>query len=90
MSLYSCLLSLGKIGHDGKEMLPSDSPNVNGYGFVGTPSPAPGVADSPMMTWGEIDSTPSRLDINNDALPSATPGPVFRVRDRFAFTFASY
>ena len=33
----------GKIGVDGKEMLPGTSPKVNGYGFVGTPSPAPGM-----------------------------------------------
>lgn len=59
-------------------MRPSDSPHVNGYGFVGTPSPAPGVADSPMMTWGEIESTPSRLDAS-DFQPASTPGPKFRV-----------
>lgn len=32
----------GKIGIDGKE-LSSDSPEVNGYGFVKTPSPMPGI-----------------------------------------------
>jgi len=32
----------GKIGHDGKELLPTATPKVNGYGFMGTPSPAPG------------------------------------------------
>ncbi len=35
-------LKLGKIGHDGKELLPEQSPQVNGWGFVATPSPAPG------------------------------------------------
>ena len=30
-----------------------------------------GVEDSPLMTWGEIDSTPARLE-------TATPGPAFR------------
>ncbi len=32
----------GRIGPDGKEILPSQSPKVGGYGFVDTPSPAPG------------------------------------------------
>ena len=32
----------GRIGADGKEILPSATPKVNGYGFVVTPSPAPG------------------------------------------------
>lgn len=32
----------GKVGPDGKELIPQESPKVNGYGFVTTPSPAPG------------------------------------------------
>ncbi|XP_033115755.1 splicing factor ESS-2 homolog [Anneissia japonica] len=52
----------GKIGHDGKEILESETPRVKGYGFVSAPSPVPGVHDSPLMTWGEIESTPMRLD----------------------------
>lgn len=32
----------GKVGPDGKELIPQESPKVNGYGFVATPSPAPG------------------------------------------------
>ncbi|MGH0163724.1 UNVERIFIED_CONTAM: hypothetical protein FKN15_062975 [Acipenser sinensis] len=32
----------GKVGPDGKDLLAQDSPKVNGYGFLGTPSPAPG------------------------------------------------
>ncbi|KAL7986814.1 hypothetical protein Chor_013097 [Crotalus horridus] len=31
----------GKVGPDGKELIPQESPKVNGYGFVATPSPAP-------------------------------------------------
>ncbi|XP_046330560.2 splicing factor ESS-2 homolog [Haliotis rufescens] len=89
---YKALANLGKIGHDGKEILPSMSPNVNGYGFVATPSPAPGVDDSPMMTWGEIESTPYRLDGGGTPLPS-TPGPVFKIpaipkRDQLALELA--
>lgn len=32
----------GKIGPDGKELVVNQGPSVNGYGFVATPSPAPG------------------------------------------------
>lgn len=32
----------GKVGIDGKEIIPGESPQVNGYGFVGTPVPEPG------------------------------------------------
>ncbi|XP_059139031.1 splicing factor ESS-2 homolog [Physella acuta] len=78
---FKALSNQGKIGHDGKEIQLRQSPQVNGYGFVVTPSPAPGVSESPLMTWGEIESTPMRLDNNNDALPSMTPGPVFRIPD---------
>lgn len=33
-----------RVGHDGKAILPEASPSVNGFGFVGTPSPAPGLS----------------------------------------------
>ena len=39
-----------------------ESVRVGGYGFVATPSPAPGVDASPFMTWGAIDGTPLLLD----------------------------
>ncbi|XP_074365514.1 uncharacterized protein LOC141706633 [Apium graveolens] len=53
----------------------------NGYSYVKTPSPAPGVDESPIITWGEIDGTPLRLD------PEDTPfdiggsgdGPQFKI-----------
>lgn len=54
------------------------SPHVRGYGFVGTPSPAPGVDMSPMMTWGRLDGTPLLLDPTATPL-DLTPGPSFRV-----------
>lgn len=40
----------------------SDKRADNGYSFVRTPSPAPGLDESPFITWGEIDGTPMRLD----------------------------
>ncbi|CAM8888058.1 unnamed protein product [Rhodiola kirilowii] len=53
----------------------------NGYSFVKTPSPAPGVDESPFITWGEIEGSPMRLE------PEDTPigiggtgeGPHFRI-----------
>ncbi|XP_071848446.1 splicing factor ESS-2 homolog [Apostichopus japonicus] len=67
----------GKIGADGKEVVTGQGATVNGFGFVATPSPAPGVNESPLMTWGEIESTPFRLD--GSSTPSASPGPHFRM-----------
>ncbi|GAB1608108.1 splicing factor ESS-2 homolog [Argonauta hians] len=86
--------NLGKIGHDGKEVHTGYSPMINGYGFVKTPSPMPGMGDeSPLMTWGEIEGTPFRLDgTDNTPLPK-TPGPTFKIpelpkRDRIALELA--
>ncbi|XP_028829851.1 splicing factor ESS-2 homolog [Denticeps clupeoides] len=70
---------LGKVGPDGKELLPHESPKVNGYGFEGTPSPAPGVAESPLMTWGEIESTPFRLEGSDTPYIERTHGPSFKI-----------
>jgi protein DGCR14 len=33
----------GKIGVDGKELIHAETPKVNGFSFVKTPSPAPGI-----------------------------------------------
>ncbi|XP_073029773.1 uncharacterized protein [Primulina eburnea] len=53
----------------------------NGYSFLKTPSPAPGLDESPFITWGEIEGTPLRLE------PEETPidiggsgdGPQFKI-----------
>ncbi|XP_056146602.1 splicing factor ESS-2 homolog [Lampris incognitus] len=69
----------GKVGPDGKELIPHESPTVNGYGFEGTPSPAPGAAESPLMTWGEIESTPYRLDGSDSPYVERNHGPSFKI-----------
>ncbi|XP_042393021.1 splicing factor ESS-2 homolog [Zingiber officinale] len=53
----------------------------NGYSFVRTPSPAPGVDESPFMTWGEIDGTPLRLDLEESPVDigGSSDGPHFRI-----------
>ena len=43
------------------------TPMVNGYKFLKDPVPEPGIIDNvPLMTWGEIASTPMVLKVNND------------------------
>ncbi|TNN73766.1 Protein DGCR14 [Liparis tanakae] len=69
----------GKVGPDGKELIPHESPTVNGYGFENMPSPAPGVTDSPLMTWGEIESTPFRLDGSDSPFVERNHGPSFKI-----------
>lgn len=38
------------------------APGTRGYGYERTPQIMPGVGESPLMTWGDIASTPLRLD----------------------------
>lgn len=77
-AVHKALVNQGKIGHDGRELLASHTPQVNGFKLMATPSPAPGVEESPLMTWGEVEGTPLRLEAS-ELLPSRTPGPVFKV-----------
>merc|ERR1719410_304629 len=56
-------MEAGKVGVDGKEITRPETPSVNGFKLMSmAPSPALGVGDSPLMTWGEIESTPFRLE----------------------------
>lgn len=61
---------IAKVGVDGKEAV-KETPKIGGYSLVDmTPSPMPGRSlgdESPAMVWGEIESTPFRLD------PGMTP-----------------
>lgn len=53
---------------------------LRGYDYVKTPSPHPGVAESPLMTWGELEGTPFRLDGSDTPIrPSA--GPSFHIAE---------
>nr|KAF6403322.1 ess-2 splicing factor-like protein [Molossus molossus] len=69
----------GKVGPDGKELIPQESPRVGGFGFVATPSPAPGVNESPLMTWGEVENTPVRVEGSETPYVDRTPGPAFKI-----------
>lgn len=53
----------------------------NGYSFVRTPSPAPGVDESPFITWGEIEGTPLRLEMEDTPIDigGSGDGPQFKI-----------
>lgn len=68
----------GKIDVDGNTMNMNIPGNIRGYSLVKTPSPCPGVTDSPLMTWGEIEGTPFRLDGSDTPIRPST-GPSFRI-----------
>lgn len=63
-----------------EEVLPGDTPKVGGYGFMATPSPAPGVDASPFTTWGSIEGTPLMLD-PPDTPYSSHSGPSFSMQE---------
>lgn len=71
----------GKIGVDGKEVVRNATPRVNGFSFVATPSPRPGECESPLMTWGQIEGTPFRLDGGDTPLLMSSQGPSFRIAE---------
>merc|ERR1740128_625693 len=53
----------GKVGIDGKELARPDTPSVNGFKLMSmAPTPQLGPGDSPLMTWGEVEATPYRLE----------------------------
>ncbi|KAL3631123.1 hypothetical protein CASFOL_024107 [Castilleja foliolosa] len=53
----------------------------NGYNFVKTPSPAPGLDESPFITWGEIEGTPLRLEAEDTPIDigGTGDGPQFKI-----------
>lgn len=71
----------GKIGVDGKEIVRNPTPRVNGFSFVATPSPKPEECESPLMTWGQIEGTPFRLDGGDTPLLRTSQGPSFRMAE---------
>lgn len=60
---------------------PAQAGGLSGYKYIACPSPVPGVDATPIMTWGEVGSTPLRLDAEDDVPldPAAVNGPQFRV-----------
>ncbi|EDW65926.1 splicing factor ESS-2 homolog [Drosophila virilis] len=56
------------------------TPRIRGFDLLRSPSPRPGQAFSPIMTWGEIDGTPFRLDGGDTPLRNM-PGPSFHINE---------
>merc|ERR1719282_2314780 len=88
-------LAAGKVGIDGKELVRPETPSVNGFKLMSmTPSPALGVGDSPLMTWGEVESTPFMLGgCDTPLVTSGGAGGGFQIqetsaRDRIAHQLA--
>ena len=89
---------LGKVGVDGKDLVdPRATPTVNGFKLLRLDHPSPqfSVSESPLMTWGQVESTPYRLEgADEDTLPvNLSGGPQFKIqdipkRDRLAFELA--
>ncbi|CAH1111724.1 unnamed protein product [Psylliodes chrysocephalus] len=82
----------GKIGVDGKELLKQDTPQIGGYSLIREPSPSPSILGTPLMTWGEIEGTPFRLDGSDTPIPRSQ-GPTFKIsepprREQLAFALA--
>ncbi|EDW75086.2 uncharacterized protein Dwil_GK19987 [Drosophila willistoni] len=59
----------------------STTPRIRGFDLLRSPSPRPGEAFSPLMTWGEIDGTPFRLDGGDTPLRPTLAGPSFRINE---------
>jgi len=55
-----------------------ESAQNKSYNYMYTPSPAPGVSDTPFMTWGEIEGTPLLLGAPG-GLGDSGPGPKFKM-----------
>jgi len=74
----------GKVGVDGKELTRPETPSVNGFKLMSmTPSPALGLEDSPLMTWGEVVTTPYMLTGCETPLVTGgtTAGTGFTIKD---------
>lgn len=73
-----------KIGFDGNSLNQdlTNTPKIRGFSFVKSPSPCPSLIDSsPLMTWGEIEGTPFRLDGGDTPLRPSISGPSFRIAE---------
>ncbi|KJH46794.1 SH3 domain protein [Dictyocaulus viviparus] len=73
-SMVQLANNIGKVDAQGREV----GLNAKALELVATPSPVPGVDDSPLMTWGEIDGTPFRLD-GADIQPPVENAPTFKM-----------
>lgn len=74
----------GRIGVDGNSLNKSNkTPNIRGFNFVHTPSATPIIdgSASPLMTWGELEGSPFRLDGSDTPYRASSLGPAFRIHE---------
>ena len=64
----------GKIDVEGREVAGEETPQVNGYSFVATPSPMPGAEESPFMTWGMYMDSVDAMNNHNSSNHSVLMG----------------
>ena len=87
-------MAAGKVGADGKEIVRPETPIVNGFKMISmAPSPMMGVTDSPLMTWGEVETTPYRLEGCETPLLSvgaAGSGFTIKVNNKMKFFYNLY
>uniref|UniRef100_A0A0R3RFA0 Nuclear protein DGCR14 n=1 Tax=Elaeophora elaphi TaxID=1147741 RepID=A0A0R3RFA0_9BILA len=86
--LQQAAANAGKVDITGRE---AGFSKADGIDLIATPSPAPGVDESPFMTWGEIEGTPFRLDASDMATPTSAPAfkiPEIPVREKIAQSIA--
>lgn len=69
---YSCVMLQAEGGQAGMQAQQPGA--IRGYGVVNTPAFTPGPDASPLMTWGDIGSTPIRLDQEDDIHVSTSTG----------------
>ncbi|CAB3402935.1 unnamed protein product [Caenorhabditis bovis] len=74
-AVNQALNNVGKVDVLGQEVNPTNSLKL-----LATPQPDPEIMDSPLMTWGEIDGTPFRLDQPDFSEPSSG-APTFKIPD---------
>lgn len=60
-------------------MLVSCDPHPGPRPELAVGSPSAGVNESPLMTWGEVENTPLRVEGSETPYVDRTPGPAFKV-----------
>lgn len=58
---------------------PEQWPHLCPLAEVALGSPSAGVNESPLMTWGEVENTPLRVEGSETPYVDRTPGPAFKV-----------
>uniref|UniRef100_A0A914EL46 Uncharacterized protein n=1 Tax=Acrobeloides nanus TaxID=290746 RepID=A0A914EL46_9BILA len=74
--MHHAVVNSGLVDISGKDL---GIVSASTLGCVATPTPMPGVAESPLMTWGEIEGTPFRLDGADISSTVSDDAPAFKI-----------